>query len=93
MTMVFHPDPTTVPPLGMQNPILLSNNILVLQILILLTYIMILITIITLDSSKRTLLVLFNYSNSNILYLFIQITPEIPTYPNLPCTTQLPSRK
>ena len=29
MTTVFHPDPTTVPPLGMQNPILLSNNILI----------------------------------------------------------------
>ena len=38
MTTVFHPDPTTVPPLGMQNLILLSNNILILRILILLTY-------------------------------------------------------
>ena len=38
MTTVFHPDPTIVPPLGMQNPILLSNNILILRILILLTY-------------------------------------------------------
>ena len=91
--MVFHPDPTTVPPLGMQNSILLSNNILILQILILLAYTTILITIITLNFSKRTLLVLLNYSNSNILYLLIQITPELPTYPNLPCTTQLPSRK
>ena len=93
MTMVFHPDPTTVSPLEMQNPIPLSNNILILQIFILLTYTTILITIITLDFSKRTLLVLLNYSNSNILYLLIQITPELPTYPNLPCTTQLPSRK
>ena len=93
MTMVFHPDPTTVPPLGMQNPILLSNNILILQILILLTYTTILITMNTLNFSKRTLLVLLNYSNSNILYLLIQITLELPIYPNSPCTTQLPNRK
>ena len=43
MTTVFHPDPTTVPPLGMQSPILLSTNILILRILILLTYTMILL--------------------------------------------------
>ena len=29
----------------------------------------------TLNSSRRTLLVLFNYFNSDILHLFIQITP------------------
>ena len=96
--MVFHPDPTTVPPLGMPK----SNTFIkytyttkyILKLRnIYLNYENNHFTINTLDFSPRTLLVLSNYPNLNILYLHLQITPQLPTYPKLPCTTQLPSRK
>ena len=38
ITTAFYPSQSTVPPLGMQNTILLLNNILILQILILDTF-------------------------------------------------------
>ena len=79
-TTVFHPDPTTVPPLGMQNPILLSNNILRLRILISICLYYEIITINTLNFSLRTLF-------SSIQLLQSQYT--LLTSTNYPVTTHL----